>query len=97
VFVPRLRGADAHAGRSETSLALALAPQLVRHNEAVVGVTTPLGELVGALRACGVAAIPSSGVLGDPIGASTEEICVQIATHASDRAAQVDAALGGMR
>src|SRR5208282_2435184 len=73
VFAPRIAGGDAHAGRTETSLLLALAPQLVRHNEAVVGVTTPLRELDATLRAKGVRAVSPTGVLGDPTGASAEE------------------------
>jgi mycofactocin precursor peptide peptidase len=97
VFSPRLSGADAHAGRTETSLVLALAPQLVRHHEAVVGVTAPLSELVGALRAHGVAAVSSSGVLGDPTGATATEGSALLATLAADLCAQVDAALGGVR
>jgi mycofactocin precursor peptide peptidase len=62
---------DAHAGRTETSLVLALDPGLVR--AAAVGNTAPLVELMPALRAGGVAAVSSNGVLGDPAGASAEE------------------------
>lgn len=94
VFAPRLDGADAHAGRTETSLVLALAPQLVRHNEAVVGNTTPLDELASTLRHDGVAAVSSSGVLGDPTGASAEEGRGLLATLTVDLCATVDAALG---
>lgn len=70
---PRVPGADAHAGRTETSLMLALAPHLVRLDRAEPGVTTPIGDLLDGLRAGGVAAVSPNGVLGDPTGASAAE------------------------
>jgi creatinine amidohydrolase len=63
---------DAHAGRTETSLVLALDPGLVGP-AAAAGNTAPLAELLPAMRAGGVAAVSSNGVLGDPAGASAEE------------------------
>jgi mycofactocin precursor peptide peptidase len=65
--------ADAHAGRFETSLLLAVAPALVRLDLATAGETRPLAEIMPALRSSGVRAVSSSGVLGDPSGASAEE------------------------
>ncbi len=64
---------DAHAGRTETSLQLALTPGRVLLQGAVAGVTEPVRELLGALRAGGVAAVSPNGVLGDPSGASAGE------------------------
>ncbi len=64
---------DAHAGRTETSLMLALRPSAVRLDAAAPGPTMPLSELMPQLRASGVAAVSESGVLGDPAGASAEE------------------------
>ena len=66
-------GGDAHAGRTETSIMLALAPQLVRTERAAAGSTAPLHELIGELRAGGVRAVSPNGVLGDPAGASAAE------------------------
>jgi mycofactocin system creatininase family protein len=66
-------GGDAHAGRTETSMLLALAPGLVRLDAAAAGNTAPLTELLPALRSGGVAAVSPNGVLGDPAGASAEE------------------------
>ncbi|MCK9878781.1 mycofactocin biosynthesis peptidyl-dipeptidase MftE [Frankia sp. Ag45/Mut15] len=60
---------DLHAGRSETSLLLHLAPELVRLDQACAGPTPPLSELI----ARGVAPLSPSGVLGDPAGASARE------------------------
>jgi mycofactocin precursor peptide peptidase len=66
-------GADAHAGRSETSLMLHVEPRGVRSDRAVAGTTAPLAELLPRLRAEGVRAVSPTGVLGDPAGASAEE------------------------
>ncbi|RBY81765.1 mycofactocin biosynthesis peptidyl-dipeptidase MftE [Geodermatophilus sp. TF02-6] len=66
-------GADAHAGRTETSLALHVEPTLVRSDRAVAGETTPIAGLLPRLRAEGVRAVSPTGVLGDPTGASAEE------------------------
>jgi mycofactocin precursor peptide peptidase len=63
---------DLHAGRIETSLLLALAPELVgdaRPAEAA----EPLDVLLPTLRAHGVAAVSRSGVLGDATGATADE------------------------
>ncbi|NMH77400.1 mycofactocin biosynthesis peptidyl-dipeptidase MftE [Pseudonocardia xinjiangensis] len=66
-------GGDAHAGRTETSLLLALAPGLVRLDEAAAGNTAPLTDLLTDLRSGGVAAVSPNGVLGDPAGATAQE------------------------
>jgi mycofactocin system creatininase family protein len=66
-------GGDAHAGRAETSLLLHVAPEHVHVDRAVPGVTTPLSELLPDLQARGVRAVSSTGVLGDPTGASAAE------------------------
>jgi mycofactocin precursor peptide peptidase len=65
-------GGDAHAGRTETSLMLALDPVLVRPERAA-GNTAPLADLLPEMRAGGVAAVSPNGVLGDPVGASADE------------------------
>jgi mycofactocin precursor peptide peptidase len=66
-------GADAHAGRTETSLMLHVEPERVVGRRVVPGVTTPIAELLPRLRAEGVRAVSPTGVLGDPAGASAEE------------------------
>ena len=66
-------GGDAHAGRTETSLMLALDPAAVRSDLAEPGCTEPLGTVLPRLRAEGVRPVSSNGVLGDPAGASAEE------------------------
>ncbi|WP_127781987.1 mycofactocin biosynthesis peptidyl-dipeptidase MftE [Rhodococcus sp. X156] len=64
---------DAHAGRTETSLLLALHPADVRTAVAAAGATAPVATLMPALRAGGVRAVSANGVLGDPAGAHTAE------------------------
>jgi len=72
-WVPVVPGGDAHAGRTETALVLALHPELVRTHLARPGATAPLPEVIDTLRTSGVAAVSPSGVLGDPTGATAEE------------------------
>jgi creatinine amidohydrolase len=64
---------DAHAGRSETSIQLALDPYRVRADLAEPGNLMPITELLPLLRASGVRAASPNGVLGDPAGASAAE------------------------
>lgn len=66
-------GGDAHAGRTETSLLLALAPDTVRMDLAVPGNVEPLQELMPVMRSGSVRAVSESGVLGDPTGANAAE------------------------
>jgi mycofactocin system creatininase family protein len=70
---PSISGADAHAGRTETALMLALSPSSVRLEAAAPGNRRPLADLAGALRRGGVAAVSPNGVLGDPLLATAEE------------------------
>lgn len=66
-------GDDSHAGRTETSVMLAVRPAAVRLDRLAPGNTTPLPDLIGPLREGGVRAVSPSGVLGDPIGASAAQ------------------------
>jgi mycofactocin system creatininase family protein len=73
LWTPAVPGGDAHAGRTETSLMLAIDPGAVRIERAEAGCTDPLEALMPRLRAEGVRPISSNGVLGDPQGASAAE------------------------
>jgi len=66
-------GSDAHAGLTETSLLLHLAPETVRVDLLEPGDTRSVTELMPVLRSKGVRAVSANGVLGDPTGASAEE------------------------
>jgi len=65
--------ADAHAGRTETSLMLHLRPGGVRLGLAEAGCATPVRDLLPAMREGGVAAVSPNGVLGDPAGSGAAE------------------------
>ena len=88
---PSHAGGDSHAGRIETSLMLAIAPELVG-GERPVGTTDPLATLMPVLRVAGVKAASPSGVLGDARGASAEEGRELLHELAGDFSAFVDAA-----
>lgn len=85
---PRWEG-DAHAGRVETSLALALHPELVDLDRAEAGDLRPLAELLPLLRERSVRAVSPNGVLGDPAGASAAEGRRLLEDLAGDLAATV--------
>lgn len=65
---PRPSGGDPHAGHTETSLMLAIRPDLVRLERAEPGPIPSMGDLMRS----GVRALSANGVLGDPLGASAE-------------------------
>jgi len=64
---------DAHAGLTETSIMLHLAPESVRMEHAVAGDCRPLAVVLPELRAHGVRAVSPTGVLGDPTAAEATE------------------------
>ena len=75
---------DAHAGRTETSLLLHLAPTSVDLARARPGNSEPIAGLLPRLAADGVRAVSESGVLGDPTGASAEEGAAILAAMADE-------------
>jgi len=89
VWSARTPGGDAHAGRTETSLLLALSPAQVALERAEAGRTEPVGALAGRLVAEGVRAVSPNGVLGDPTGASAEEGARLLAALTADLVAAV--------
>lgn len=70
---PAVDGGDAHAGRTETAVLLALRPDLVRLDLAEAGATAPLATLLPCLRSGGVGSVAPNGVLGDPAGATATD------------------------
>lgn len=72
-FACAVSGADAHAGRTETSLMLYLRPDTVNLHRAEAGDIRPLADIIDELRSGGVRAISANGVLGDPRQASASE------------------------
>ena len=61
-----------HAGAWETSLMLALHPELVKMERAEPGFTGDLQEAVASMFSGGVASISTNGAIGDPTQASPE-------------------------
>ena len=92
-FFPRWAG-EPHAGRAETSLQLALHPDLVLSARAAAGNTAPIEQLMPLLRTGGLRAVTPNGVLGDPGGATREEGAALLASLAVDLTRAVDAWLG---
>lgn len=69
----RTETADLHAGYTETSLMLHLDRERVRLELAVAGDPRPLAAIMPAMLEGGVKAVSPNGVLGDPVGATTQE------------------------
>jgi creatinine amidohydrolase len=88
---------DAHAGRVETSMMLALAPDDVRLDAAAAGDTRPLTEILSDLSAHGVRQVSPNGVLGDPAGASAAEGARLLALLVADLSQTVDGLLASMQ
>ncbi|HWA64911.1 MAG TPA: mycofactocin biosynthesis peptidyl-dipeptidase MftE [Mycobacteriales bacterium] len=89
VFFPRWEG-DAHAGRTETSLMLAVAHESVRGERAEPGDTRDLAALLPSLRSGGVRAVSPNGVLGDPRGATASAGHALLDAALADLVEQVD-------
>lgn len=87
---PRIPDGDAHAGDSETSMMLAIAPDLVRMHRAEVGNTEPLADILDEMREGGVRAVSANGVLGDPRHASASHGRNLLTHLAIDLVAAVD-------
>lgn len=80
IWWPHLPDGDPHAGHTETSLMLALAPDQVRFDAAAPG---PIPAMVDLVRH-GVRPLSENGVLGDPVGATADdgfEIFRRLADH----------------
>jgi creatinine amidohydrolase len=61
-----------HAGEWETSLLLALHPELVKMERAEAGFTGELQQAIASMFSGGVASISANGTIGDPKSASPE-------------------------
>jgi creatinine amidohydrolase len=84
-----LAGADAHAGRTETAIMLALAPADVRLADARAGNVSLLQTLMPELVRSSVRTVSPNGVLGDPAGASATEGALLIERLVQDLADEV--------
>jgi mycofactocin system creatininase family protein len=91
IWTAAVPGGDAHAGRTETSLMLAIDPAAVRLERSEAGCTDPLDVLMPRLRAEGVRPVSSNGVLGDPRGANAAEGELMLAAMVDDLVRALDA------
>lgn len=87
---PAAAADDTHAGRTETSVMLALRPESVHIGRAEPGNTAALPEVMDRLRTEGVRAVSPNGVLGDPSGASADEGDRLLARWVADLVSTVD-------
>ena len=70
--LPSYDGADMHAGRTETSVMLHVAPDKVQTDRIERGTIGDASDLVEQMRTSGVAGVSKNGVLGDPTTATKE-------------------------
>ncbi len=96
VWSVRLPGADAHAGRTETSLMLAIAEDLVHLDLAEPGAAEPIEELLPKMIEGGVREVSANGVLGDPTGANAAEGTRLLAALIDDAVTQLTTSCPGI-
>jgi creatinine amidohydrolase len=70
--LPSYQGSDMHAGHTETSLMLHIAPDKVLTDRIEKGITGNAPDLIATMRETGVAGVSENGVLGDPTTATKE-------------------------
>ena len=70
--LPSYDGADMHAGHTETSVMLHVAPEKVHTDRIERGTIGDASALVTQMRTVGVAGVSNNGVLGDPTTATKE-------------------------
>lgn len=70
--LPSYSGGDMHAGHTETSLLLHIAPELVRRDLIEVGATHITSQDIDLMKVSGVKAVSPNGVLGDPRQANAD-------------------------
>jgi len=80
--LPYYEGADIHAGHTETSLMLHLAPDTVRMDLAEVGAVGDSEMLIERMRAGGIKEVSSNGVVGDPTNATAAHGATMLSFYA---------------
>ena len=70
--LPSYAGSDMHAGHTETSVMLHVAPGTVQTDRIERGTVGDASALVAQMRTTGVAGVSANGVLGDPTTATSE-------------------------
>ena len=80
--LPYYEGADMHAGHTETSLMLHLAPGTVRMDLAEVGAVGDSEILIERMRTGGIKEVSSNGVVGDPTNATAAHGATMLSFYA---------------
>ena len=80
--LPYYEGADMHAGHTETSLMLHLAPDTVRMDLAEVGAVGDSEMLIERMRTGGIKEVSSNGVVGDPTNATAAHGATMLSFYA---------------
>lgn len=91
VWHPRVAGGDSHAGATETSILLHLAPEYVRTELIEAGSTARWREIAGVVMTEGLAAVTANGILGDPTGANASDGKLIFDTLVDDLCSAVEA------
>ena len=89
--LPSYDGADMHAGHTETSVMLHVAPEKVQTDRIERGTVGNASELVTQMRTSGVAGVSDNGVLGDPTTATKQHGIAVMNLYSSSLAAHLAA------
>ena len=87
--LPSYDGADMHAGHTETSVMLHIAPDKVKTDRIERGTVGDATDLVARMRTSGVAGVSGNGVLGDPTTATKEHGIAVMNLYSSSLAAHL--------
>ncbi len=87
--LPSYDGADMHAGHTETSVMLHVAPDRVKTDRIERGTVGNSSDLVAQMRTSGVAGVSDNGVLGDPTTATKEHGIAVMNLYSSHLAAHL--------
>jgi len=87
--LPSYEGSDMHAGHTETSVMLHIAPDKVSTERIERGTLGDNSDLVAQMRVSGVAGVSTNGVLGDPTTATSEHGVAVMNLYSSSLAAHL--------
>jgi creatinine amidohydrolase len=89
--LPSYDGADMHAGHTETSVMLHVAPEKVQTDRIERGTVGDAHGLIEQMRTTGVAGVSANGILGDPTTATSEHGIAVINLYSASLAAHLEA------
>lgn len=89
--LPSYGGSDMHAGLTETSLMLHIAPERVRHDLITPGAEGSRAAMIANMRTSGVRAVSPNGIIGDPTAASAAHGAEVLALYTQSLTTHLDA------